>query len=285
MTLKNQHKSPVRVRRIVAMILALAICTGAMYLTRRCSHTAEQPFASKMPAHSLGDTIDVAVEISPLSYSLVGDTVSGLDYDMLRDIARAHNRGIKFHPFAPMSYAMAGVRNGNFDIVVASLAYTDTLKKRLLLTEAVYLDHEVLLQRTDDTLSIKSAEDLGGDTVWVADGSPFAARLRNLAEEIGDSIFVKSIPGHTAEHLGILVAKGRIPRAVVNAGTAQALCLRFDNLDGNTPVSFTQLQVWGVAPRRSGLRDTLNAWLAEYKKTPLYAKRLEQYAQHPTTGK
>lgn len=276
----RNHLKPIRTRRISAMIVALLLCTGMLWLTDRCSHRTANPFGSGLPAKSGGDTLDVAIEISPLAYSMAGDTVSGLDYEMLRQMAAAHGRAVKFHPFAPLPYAVDGLVNGNFDILVASLPSTSRLKTELMLTDAVYLDRQVLVQRTiqaDSAAYVASAEDLAGKEVWVGDGSPMADRLNNLADEIGDTIIVRSKPGRTPEHLIHLVAARKIDRAVVTQGLARTMCAADSTLTCSTPVSFTQFQTWAVSPKNPALLDTLNLWLRAYKTTPAYPALLSRH--------
>ena len=165
-----------RLPRIGAMVVALVVATAAMFLARQCSHRGDSPFRSGLPAKSGGDTLDVAIEISPLSYSLARDTISGLDYDILRAFSVQTRRPVKFHPFAPMDYALDGLRAGVFDVVVSSLPSTSSLKQELLLTDRVYLDRQVLVQRRHDPHFIREAHALAGDSVWIAAGSPLRDR-------------------------------------------------------------------------------------------------------------
>lgn len=259
------------------MIAALVVATGLLMLTDRCSHRPGNPFGPAIPAHSGGDTLDVAIEISPLAYSLAGDTVDGLDYGMMLDMARANGRPVKFHPFAPLQYALQGLNDGNFDVVISSLPSTVKLKDEILLTDAVYLDRQVLVQHRADTPYISRAEQLAGREVWIADGSPLEINLRNLSAEIGDTIIVRTKPGHTAEHLLMLLSADSVPNAVVNEGLARSYCAGDTTLAYDTPVSFTQFQAWAVAPGNTGMRDMLNSWLSKYRRTPAYAARLSAY--------
>lgn len=263
--------------RLWGLITALVVVILAMVLLGKCSHPAESPFSSALPAKSGGDTLDIAIEISPLSYSLANDTISGLDYDLLREMAAIHGRPIKFHPFAPMEYALRGLEEGSFDIVVSSLPSTSSLKQSLLLTQRVYLDHEVLVQRKDGAKYISEAHSLAGDTVWIAAGSPFISRIRNLGAEIGDTIYIKTDHPYTSEHLAMLVAAGDIPRAVVNAGLAQRIAEADTLLDASTAVSFTQFQTWALHRDNQALCDTLNSWLGDFQATPRYQEQLRHY--------
>ena len=102
---------------------------ATMFLLRKCSHDEVSPFAPQK-GHSGGDTIDVAIEVSPVCYSLAGDTATGLDYEMVKDLSQYLNRPVKFHPFAPLQYALDGLEAGRYDIVVSSLPSTVEMKQR-----------------------------------------------------------------------------------------------------------------------------------------------------------
>jgi ABC-type amino acid transport substrate-binding protein len=263
--------------RMVSLVVALVVAVGLMFFAQKCSHQQQSPFGSNALEKSGGDTLDIAIEISPIAYSLAGDTVSGLDYDIINDLARMHHRGVKFHPFTPLSYALKGLEEGKFDIVVSSLPSTAQLKQTLQLTERVYLDREVLVQRKDTKKFISTPEALAGDTVWIASGSPFRERLHNLADEIGDTIYICQNFQYTAEHLVMLIATGQVERAVVNEGIAREMTKMYQNLDISTPVSFTQFQVWALRGDNKQLCNTINSWLKEYRKTKRYQELLARY--------
>lgn len=277
--MKNRERQHIALRtpRATTLILAIVAVLAAMFIANKCSHQKQSPFGDNAPRKSGGDTIDVAIEISPIAYSLADDTVSGLDYDILRDLARLHNRPVKFHPFAPLQYALSGLEDGTFDIVVSSLPATSQLKESLLLTERIYLDREVLVQRKDSKHFISTPDALGGDTVWIASGSPFKERLRNLSAEIGDSIYIRQEHKYTAEHLVMLIAAGEIERAVVNEGVALKMAQSYENIDVSTPVSFTQFQVWALRGDNKQLCDSINAWIREYRKLPRYQQLTQKY--------
>lgn len=227
------------------------------------SHRRPSPFA-KTYAKALGDTLDIGIQLTPTIYTVRGDSVSGRDYEMLQRISAQHGVPMKFHPFVPLTHAMDYLDQGLYDVVVASMPLTSELKKRFIMTNPVYLDREVLVQLPDSSgeAPISTQMQLAGDTVWIVKDSPIASRIHNLAAEIGDSIHIESIPGRTAEHLFMLVAAGRIPRAVINERVAIQMKEQFPQVDISTPVSFTQFQAWAVAPGRQSLADSLNAWIS-----------------------
>lgn len=273
---------PQKKGRPLLLILLLGAIVLLMVFLAKCSHRAPDERAMQVErAKSGGDTLDIAIEISPLSFRMSGDTVVGLDYEIMNEISRLSGRPLKFHAFAPMDYAVAGLDSGYYDVIVSSLPSTESLKEKFRLTAPVYLDRQVLVQLKNSESFISQPEQLGNDTVWIAAGSPFAQRISNLSDEIGESIHVKSLSGHTAEHLIMLVAKGALPRAVVNSGLAAKMKKEFyPELDMNTPVSFTQFQCWIVADRK-GVGDFMDHWLDSLKRTENYVKILSRYGISP----
>lgn len=263
---------PVKKGRPVLLIVLLALVVAAMVMLSKCSHPAPQPPAIHPGLHkSGGDTLDVAIEISPMIYQPTADTITGIDYAIMTDIAHRMGRPVKFHPFAPLDYAINGLEQGYFDIIIASLPATAKLKERFSLTDEVYRDRQVLVQRRNDPHRIDSPDKLNDDTVWVAAGSPFKNRIENLAAENGAPIHIVELEGRTPEHLVMLVARGEIPRAVVFEQTARRMRdTRYPDLDIATPVSFTQFQTWAVAPRDTALVAALNRHLAALRATPAY---------------
>ncbi len=173
-----------------------------------------------------GDTLAVAIEMSPLTYNLRNDTIEGFDYLLLRDIAREHGIPVVFHPFSQLEDAFLGLYEHRYNLLVASVPSTSTLKKYFPLTDAVYLDKQVLVQLADSAGGrgpILSQEQLRGDTVWIAEGSPFRTRLNNMAKELGDTITIFSDPEHSSEHLAIMTATGDVKHAVVNEAVARRI--------------------------------------------------------------
>ena len=272
----NRHRpAPIARGRVLTVCAALVLVLVLFFIIGRCSRTRGPMFP--VPGKSGGDTLDIAIEVSPLSYNMSGDSVRGLDYEMITAMAAANRRPVKLHPFAPLPYAMKGLREGRFDIVISALPSTQRLKDSVLLSAPLYLDRQVLVQRSDDTTAVSSPQDLAGREVWVADGSPMADRVRNLSSEIGSEITVRTQPGRTAEHLVMLVSAGRIPNAVVNEGLARRMAARDTILTYNTPVSFTPFQTWAVAPGNTAMRDLLNGWIARFRTTGTYTRLLEKY--------
>ncbi len=269
-----------KAKGILPVIIAVVVLVlGAAGFVRRCSSPAD--FGAQAGYQKPGgDTLAVAIEMSPLTYTLQNDTAEGFDYQILRDIAAEHDLKLRFYPVAQLEEAFEGLYRHRYDLVVASIPATTAIKEHFPLTDAVYLDKQVLVQRRDslaDSVRISSQEQLMGDTVWVAEASPFGTRLRNMSKELGDTIFILSEPKYSSEHLAILTALGEVKQAVVNEAVARHIAADYPQLDISTPISFNQFQCWAVAPGDSVLLDSLNTWLGQFKQTPAYRRLAEKY--------
>lgn len=92
-------------------MLLLAIVVIVMMMLRQCSVKSLPPRQDNIAG---GDTINVAIEISPVGVTLQRDTLSGTYYDMLADMAAQHGRPLKFHPFTQLQHALDGLDQGRY---------------------------------------------------------------------------------------------------------------------------------------------------------------------------
>lgn len=277
MKTKNRLVTPIAITCAIALLAVIGFA-------RKCQQSKSSlAYSYVRPG---GDTLSVAIEMSALTYNLRNDTADGFDYQILCDIGRQHGVQMVFHPFNELENAFTGLYNGTYDIVVASMASTSALKEVFPLTDAVYIDKQVLVQRGDSVhKQIKETHQLRGDTVWIVEGSPSATRIQNLASELGDTIHIASIPGYSAEQLAIMTAIGEVPRAVVNEAMVRQIAAEFPTLDISTPISLNQFQCWAAAPGDSLLVDSLNSWLQSFKQTAAFDSLMQQYLIAPEARK
>lgn len=263
---------------MLLVILLFGIIVS-MVLLARCSHkegdnSVIQPIKEK----SGGDTLDVAIEISPLSFHWTSDSLSGLDYEIMNGISRMTGRPVKFHPVSSLPAAAEDMSKGLYDILISSLPATESLKERFRITVPVYIDREVLVQLKTSDNFISTPDKLANDSVWVAEDSPFIQRIQNLSSEIGAPVQIISPEGQTAEHLVMRVARGEIPRAVVNESLAKRMQKdNYPRLDVSTPISFSQFQCWIVSDRDPELPASIDMWINMFKTTQDYRRILEFY--------
>lgn len=222
-----------------------------------------------------------ATEYNSISFYVNGDTVTGFHYELIEAFAR--DKGLKAEVSPVMSFdrRLEGLSDGTYDVIAYGLLATSELKDSLLLSQPIILSKQVLVQRKatdeDDTLFINNQLDLAGKTLHVVKGSPSILRIRNLGNEIGDTIYVREIEKYGSEQLIALVAHGDIDYAVCDASIARAAADSLPQLDINTAIGFTQFYSWGVSKQSPVLLDSLNSWLSTFCKSDEYGKIYRKY--------
>lgn len=250
-------------------IIILVLVVAIMIMLRQCSVDRIPPKEEKVAS---GDTVTVAIEISPNGLSLEGDTLSGEYYDLIREVFAKHGRPVAFIPYTRLDDAVNWLAENRCRMVAGDIPVTAAMRDRLLFLQPVAIDRQVLVQVRDTSgRFVQSQFELGNRRVHVPASSPYIERLRNLSHEIGDTIYMVEDADHSPEQLVVLTAIGQIPLAVVNRSTAEALKEKYPQIDCSVPVSFNQYQSWAVARGDSAMLDTLNRWFAPYRlqKLPL----------------
>lgn len=269
-----KKKYAIRNRSMMLYATLLGLVVVLMLTLKMCSH----PVARYVDARAGGDTLNVAIEISPVGVNLRGDTLSGFYYDMLREIMSGHGRQVSIAAFNHVENALEGLESGRYDIVIADMPLTAPIKNRYLSTIPVSLDRQVLVQSRDSVtgeIAVSSPVELAGKTVYLPANSPMKQRLVNLANELGDTIYINEDALYGSEQLVMMVALGQIDNVVVNKHVADIMLKDYPSLDASVEISFNQFQGWILAPRDSVLRDTLNSWIERYRDTQA-AEELEQ---------
>lgn len=261
----------------ILYIVMLIITLAAMFSLKICSHPRSNNISIQP---SGGDTIDVGIEYSPLSLYTYNDTLGGLNYDIIREIARNKSLTLKFHPVVSLTEAKRLLDNGYFDILIAEVPMTAEFKQDYLFTEPIYLDRQVLVQKKDSITGNKKVNtqlDLANKTVWAVANSPIAQRIRNLSSEIGDTIHVVADSLYTSEQLFLMVVTGEIEYAVINEALAKNMTNDYEYIDISTNISFTQFQPWITNRNDSVLCDSLNIWITDLKNKEIYRQLLLKY--------
>ena len=245
---------------MILYLVLLAVVVGCMIALSLC----DRPKVAPEERPSGGDTLDIAIEYSPVTYYTYDDTLGGYNYDLLRLMGNKAGCPMRFHPVVTLEKALGGLEEGRYDVVVAQFPMTAGDTSRFAFTEPIYIDQQVLIQRRSSH-AIHSQLDLAGDTVWVVKGSPMVQRIASLSREIGDTIYVHVDELYGPEQLMMMVAAGEIRYAVVNRSIARAMASRLPNLDRSVAISLSQFQSWMVAKERQGLCDSLNQWHHQIK--------------------
>ena len=270
--------SKIKKWQLLLYLVLLLVVVGVMISLKNCGKDQEVVTTmSRVDRHSGGDTIDVAIEYSPLSYYTYGDTTGGFYYELLNLMSQTCDMKIKFHPIVSLKVALEGLDNGVYDFMAAQYPVTRENKELYLFTKALYLDKQVLVQRNTGGISIRSQLDLAGDTVTIVKGSPMRDRIISLSREIGDTIYVISDSVYGPEQLFLMVASGDIKYAVINETIARKMASSHPNVDISQAISFSQFQSFVLNKDNAELKQRLDENIEKVKKLPQYNELVKKY--------
>ena len=256
-------------------VVLLVIIISLMVVLKNCSGQA----SSVADGSGHGDTLMVAIEYSPLSCYTYNDTLGGFCYDAVRLMAVQAHREVKFCPLVTLGDALGDLNGGRYDMLIAQFPVTKENREEYLFSDELYLDRQVLVQRTDSAgnVNVKTQLDLAGKTLWVVKGSPMRDRIESLAREIGDSIMVAEDAVYGPEQLFMRVATGEIDYAVINETVARSLAPKYSRVNIDTDISFTQFQSIIIKKGNQALCDSVNTWLKAIKTMPQFHALEERY--------
>lgn len=236
-------------------------------------------------------TLRAVAECNALGFHPEGDTLSGFYYELISAFAADHGLKLDIVPETSLGKRLDGVRRGRFDIVADGTAVTtfpdDDGESPVLFSTPIVTSHPVLVQRKEaaatDSLAgvpatfIRSQLNLAGKTLHVEKGSPATMRIRNLAEEIGDTIYIKEDDTHSREQLIAMVARGDIDYTVCERRIAELAADSLKQIDIYTPIGFNQFYSWAVSRKSPVLLDSINAWLDRYRQTEAFRRLYRRY--------
>lgn len=223
----------------------------------------------------------VATEYNSISFYVDKDTISGFHYELIQAFARDKGLKAEITPLMGFNERLEGLSTGVYDVIAYGILATSEFKDSLLLTTPIILNKQVLVQRKEkgekDSLYIRSQLDLAGRTLHVVKGSPSILRIRNLGNEIGDTIYVNEVEKYGPEQLISLVAHGDIDYVVCDESIAESVADSLPQIDINTAISFTQFYSWAVSKQSPALLDSLNSWLNKFEKGEDYQRIYKKY--------
>ena len=268
-------------RGLYAGIALLAIALFIVLAPRK--NRASQP---TFPLYDYDDiaakgVLRAALEYNSISMFVNGDTLAGFDYELIQAFARDHGLRVDIMPEMSFYKRLRDLSEGAFDVIANEIPAVSPFKDTLLLTIPIVLKKEVLVQRKatspDDSLFIKSHLALAKRTLHVVKGSPAILRIRNLGDEIADTIYINEVEKYGPEQLIAMVAHGDIDYAVCEEGLARAAADSMPQIDISTDISFTQFYSWAVGKHSPILLDSLNTWLERFKQSDTYQEIYQRY--------
>ncbi|WP_462319479.1 MltF family protein [Marinilabilia sp.] len=233
--------------------------------------------------------VRVVTNYNSTNYFVYKGTPMGYQLELLQEFANYMGLKLDVTVNNDLSTNFRNLQTGKVDIIASNLAATLERGNGVAFTEPHSYSRQVLIQQRyapdngdnahqrEYNKLIRNQLNLAGKTVYVQKESAYATRLRNLAQEIGDSINIVEIADYEVEQLIGLVAQGEIQYTVCDENLARVNLNYYPNLDVETAISFPQKLSWGVRKNSQDLLNVVNNWLISFKKTKRYSIIYQKY--------
>lgn len=234
----------------------------------------------------------VITTYSPTGYFLYKGETMGFEYEIFKRLANHLNISLEIVLAKNVDSVISMLNRGEGDIIALGYTITSDRKEDVSFTDPYMITHQSLIQKKPDNWrkmtrdNIKAAMatdiiDLINDTVSVRQNSSYYLRLKELTNELGDSIFIDVLPGETSDEQIIkMVSEGEIKYSIIDNHKASIHKSYFPNIDTDTPVSLSQRIAWAVRKTSPDLLDIINKGLIVIKSKPDYNMIYEKYFEN-----
>lgn len=268
-------------RHLLLIVYVSLLCAVLLTMMRlyRPLHSSQFPTRDYPDIASEG-ILRIITEYDQLGYYVSGDTIQGFQYELSQALSQLTGLEVQIQLEMNLSKSYEALATGRCDVIARNLPVTTQLRDTFLFTDPIVLNKQVLVQRrrsAGDSLLIRNQLDLAGKTLYIPQDSPALFRIRNLEQEIGDTIYIIEDRNYSSEQLMIMVERGDIDYAVCDQQIAKKLQKSLTQVDIETDISFTQLHSWAIRKDSPILLDSLNSWLQQLKQSGLYSKIYNRY--------
>lgn len=224
--------------------------------------------------------ITVVTDSTSIGFSVVGDSVSGFQYEVVKAFADSLGVELVVVEENDLKASVEGLKNNDYDLIADFIPVTTEWKNEVLFTMPLLSSHQILIQRfiNDSTkeIAVTKQTDLANDTVYVPIHSPNKMIIKHLSDDIADSIHILETDLST-EQIVRLVANDKIKFTICGELFASKLKLKYPNIDVSLPIGFAQQQAWAVNTKSPQLLDKLNEFLDDFIGSSAYWQIYRKY--------
>ncbi|MCF8232018.1 MAG: transporter substrate-binding domain-containing protein [Bacteroidales bacterium] len=238
------------------------------------------------------DTLIAITDYNSTSYFIYRGTPMGFQYERAKELANHLGVKLKVITENNIDTAIHKLNQGKGDLIAMDLTINFSRREQVDFINPHYQTRQMLIQRkpegwrnmsTYDEVEkhlIRSPIQLLGKTVHVQKNSAYVSRLKNLMEEMGDSIHIVQARQAT-EQLIKMVANGEINYTVADEHIAKVNQRYYQDIDTRTALSFPQNVAWAVKQGNDTLERAINDWQKSFKGS-YYANVLHnKYFKNP----
>ena len=224
--------------------------------------------------------ITVVTDSTSIGFSVVGDSVSGFQYEIAKAFADSLGVELVVVKENDLKASVEGLTNNDYDLIADFIPVTTEWKNEVMFTMPLLSSHQVLVQRfiNDSTkeIAVTKQADLANDTVYVPIHSPNKMIVRHLSDDIADSIYILETDLST-EQIVRLVANKKVKYTICGELFARKLKLKYPNTDVSIAIGFAQQQAWAVNVKSPLLLEKLNEFLADFIGSSAYWEIYRKY--------
>jgi len=226
------------------------------------------------------------------SYFIYKGQPMGFEYELLNQFGDYLGVEAEIKVVKNITDMFKMLNNKKGDLIAFNLTVTNERSKKVAFTRFTNTTTQVLVQRRPkkwqnmtldqiNKLIITNPIDLEGKTVYVRSGSSYISRLKNLSDEIGGKINIKiANPDLSTENLIEMVSNGEIDYTISDENIAHLNQASFPDIDISTKISLPQKIAWAVRKQDHQLLDTLNFWIDNMLKNPVYYVIYNRYYEN-----
>lgn len=225
---------------------------------------------------------------SDINYNMYNAHPAGFEYELLKGFCDDNHLKLEMVVNDNMDSCFMLLDSCEVDVVATGVCLTKELKKKYFLSDPIFLQKSVLVQRMPQGWSsmstgnevenqlLRSPLDLAGKTVHVTKRSHAVKTLEYLSEIIGDTVYVEECDTLNSIDLIHAVYDGLIDYTVVDEYIAKIASYDLSGLDIKLALSLEQPIGWVIRQENdSSLLTAINDWIerAEQKHLRLVMTR------------
>ncbi|MCB9018119.1 MAG: transporter substrate-binding domain-containing protein [Prevotellaceae bacterium] len=239
------------------------------------------PFSETMELTLDSGVLKVGTLSRSTSYFNYKGEDMGYEYEMASKFAKSMGLRLDVVTAKDMDGLVALLSKNEVDLIAYPLSITNDYKERVRYTDHEYVTNQVLVQRKNKKRPLlKDVTELIGKEVYVVENSKYHERLKNLNEEIGGGIQIRTVSNEEDEEKLIKrVAEGDIEYTVADNNIADVNKTYYPNIDSHLKVSFDQRSAWAVSLDADSLYTVVNHWFRESKNSYIYQYLYYKYFQ------
>jgi len=210
----------------------------------------------------------------------------GYQYELLQELAEHLEIKLDVMVSNDLDESFRLLMEGDCNLIAINLTITRERKKYVDFTEPHGQTRQVLVQRKPENWKNMGQDELGkkmirnqlelaGKTIYIQNGSSYSERLRNLSDEIGDTIYIVECLTRPNKLFHLLQRVLLIIQFVMKCCSGESdLFPKHRCRNGN---QFSAVYSMGSAKGATSLKREIDSWLIEFRKTTKYAVIYNKY--------